>query len=296
MSMEIGFVGLGSMGEPIARNLLKAGHQLIVYNRTRSKADELAREGARVASSPAEAAQAGTVFTMLADDSAVEDVVFGEQGILRGLKPGGVHSSVSSISPGLSRRLQKAHSDAGQHYVASPVFGRPDSAAGAKLVVLAAGNKEGLQRMQPLFDAIGQKTHLVGHEAWHANVIKINGNLMIANTIELFGEIFAVLRKSKIDPKQFLEIVNGSLFKSPVLQTYGTIIAEQRFEPAGFKLKLGLKDVKLALTAAEDVTAPLPIASLLRDRYLSAMARGDGDKDWSAVAAESAVEAGVGLS
>jgi len=291
--MEIGFVGLGSMGEPIVRNLLKAGHQLIVYNRTRSKAGELAREGARIASTPADAAQAGTVFTMLADDDAVEDVVLGGEGILRGLKPGGVHDSISTISPDLSRRLQKAHSDAGQHYVASPVFGRPDSAAAAKLVVLAAGDEEGLQRVQPLLDAIGQKTHLLGPEAWHANVIKINGNLMIANAIELFGEIFAVLRKSKIDPKQFLEIVNGSLFKSPVLQNYGTIVAEQRFEPAGFKLKLGLKDVKLALSAAEDVTAPMPIASLLRDRYLSAMARGNGDKDWSAVSAEAAVEAGL---
>jgi len=293
MCMEIGFVGLGSMGEPIVRNLLKAGHQLIVYNRTRSKAGELAREGARIASTPADAAQAGTVFTMLADDDAVEDVVLGGEGILRGLKPGGVHDSISTISPDLSRRLQKAHSDAGQHYVASPVFGRPDSAAAAKLVVLAAGDEEGLQRVQPLLDAIGQKTHLLGPEAWHANVIKINGNLMIANAIELFGEIFAVLRKSKIDPKQFLEIVNGSLFKSPVLQNYGTIVAEQRFEPAGFKLKLGLKDVKLALSAAEDVTAPMPIASLLRDRYLSAMARGNGDKDWSAVSAEAAVEAGL---
>ena len=281
------------MGEPIVRNLLKAGHQLIVYNRTRSKAGELAREGARIASTPADAAQAGTVFTMLADDDAVEDVVLGGEGILRGLKPGGVHDSISTISPDLSRRLQKAHSDAGQHYVASPVFGRPDSAAAAKLVVLAAGDEEGLQRVQPLLDAIGQKTHLLGPEAWHANVIKINGNLMIANAIELFGEIFAVLRKSKIDPKQFLEIVNGSLFKSPVLQNYGTIVAEQRFEPAGFKLKLGLKDVKLALSAAEDVTAPMPIASLLRDRYLSAMARGNGDKDWSAVSAEAAVEAGL---
>ncbi len=281
------------MGEPIARNLLKAGHQLIVYNRTRSKAEKLEKEGARVAATPAEAAQAGTVFTMLADDPGVEDVVFGEHGILRGLKTGGVHDSISTISPDLSRRLNKAHKDAGQHYVASPVFGRPDSAAAAKLIVVAAGEEQGLQRVQPLLDTIGQKTHVVGSEAWHANVIKINGNLMIANAIEIFGEIFAVLRKSKIDPKQFLEIVNGSLFKSPVLQNYGTIIAEERFEPAGFKLRLGFKDVKLALTTAEDVTAPLPIASLLRDRYLAAMARGDGDKDWSAVSAESAIEAAV---
>lgn len=281
------------MGEPIARNLLKAGHQLVVYNRTRSKTAELAREGARVASSPAEAAQSGTVFTMLADDHAVEDVVFGGEGILGGLKPGGVHSSLSTISPDLSGRLQKVHSDAGQHYIASPVFGRPDSAAAAKLVVLAAGDQEGLERVQPLFDAIGQKTHLLGPEAWHANVIKVNGNLMIANAIELFGEIFAVLRKYGIDPKQFLEIVNGSLFKSPVLQTYGTIIAEQRFEPAAFKLKLGLKDVKLALTTAEHVDVPLPIASLLRDRCLSAIARGNGDKDFSAVSAEAAAAAGI---
>jgi 3-hydroxyisobutyrate dehydrogenase-like beta-hydroxyacid dehydrogenase len=290
--MDIGFIGLGNMGSAIAGNLLKAGHHLTVYNRTRSKAEELERHGAKVADTPAAAATAGTVLTMLADDHAVEDVVFGRNGILEALPIAGVHDSLSTISPAMSRRLHKAHNDAGQQYVASPVFGRPDSAEAAKLVVVAAGDHQGIERVQPLLDVIGRKTHVIGSEPWQANVIKVNGNLMIANTIELLGEIFAVLRKSNIDPKQFLEIVNG-LFQSPVLQNYGTIIAEQRFEPAGFKLKLGLKDVKLALGAAEDVTAPLPIASLLRDRYLSAIARGNGDKDWSAVSDESAQQAGL---
>ena len=291
--MEIGFIGLGNMGAPIARNLIRAGHHVTVYNRTRSKAEALQNDGAKLASTPAEAAASGFVFTMLADDHAVEQVVFGSGGLVRALQPGGVHVSLSTISPEFSRRLAKAHEEAGQRYAAAPVFGRPESAEGAKLVVLAAGDEQALNRAQPLFDAIGQKTFLVGSEAWKANVIKVNGNFLLATLIETLGEIYAVLRKSEIDPKQFLEIVNGSVFKSPVIGNYGTIIAEQRFEPAGFKLKLGLKDVKLALAAAEDVTAPLPIGSLLRDRFLTGVARGNGEKDWSAVTAEAALQAGL---
>lgn len=291
--MEIGFIGLGNMGAPIARNLMRAGHHVIVYNRTRSKAEALISEGAKVASTPAEAAACGFVFTMLADDHAVEQVVFGAGGLLRALPPGGIHVSLSTISPEFSRRLAKSHEEAGQRYAAAPVFGRPESAEGAKLVVLAAGDEQALHRAQPLFDAIGQKTFLVACEAWKANVIKVNGNFLLATLVEALGEIYAVLRKSEIDPKQFLEIVNGSVFKSPVIGNYGAIIAEKRFEPAGFTMKLGLKDVKLALAAAEDVTAPLPIASLLRDRLLAGIARGNGDKDWSAVTVEAALQAGL---
>lgn len=291
--MEVGFVGLGNMGAAIARNLIKAGHHLTVYNRTRSKAEELADAGARVGKTPSEAAATGLVFTMLSDDHAVEQVTFGDEGLLRGLPRGGAHISLSTISAYLSRRLAAAHHDAGQLYAAAPVFGRPDSAANAKLVVLAAGDEQALTRAHPLLDAIGQKTFRLGPEAHKANIIKINGNFVLATMIETFGEIFVILQKSDIDPKLFVEIVNGSVFKSPVMENYGNIIADRRFEPAGFKLKLGLKDVKLAIAAAEDVTAPLPLASLLRDRYLSAAAQGRGDKDWSAVTEVAAAEAGL---
>lgn len=287
--MQAGFIGLGSMGAPIARNIAKAGHELTVYNRTRAKAEELERDGAKVASSPAEAAASGIVFTMLADDHAAEEVVLGSNGVLSGLRAGGIHISLSTISAGLSKGLEEAHHKAGQRYAAAPVFGRPDSAAAAKLVVVAAGEKTALDEAQVIFDVIGQRTFLLGSNASMANIVKLNGNFLLATMIEAFGEVFAVLRKSGIDPKQFLEIVNGNVFKSPVFENYGNIIAERRFEPAGFRLKLGLKDVTLALRAAEDVTLPLPLASLLRDRYLAAVARGSGDKDWSAVTAESEI-------
>ena len=287
--MQAGFIGLGRMGAPIARNIAKAGHELTVYNRTRAKAGELERDGAKVASSPAEAAASGIVFTMLADDRAAEEVILGNDGVLGGLRAGGIHISFSTISAGLSRRLEEAHHKAGQRYAAAPVFGRPDSAAAAKLVVVAAGDKTALEEAHPIFEVIGQRTFLLGSNPSMANVVKLNGNFLLATMIEAFGEVFAVLRKSGIDPKQFLEIVNGNVFKSPVFQNYGNIIAERRFEPAGFRLKLGLKDVTLALRAAEDVTLPLPLASLLRDRYLAAVARGNGEKDWSAVTAESEI-------
>ena len=281
--MKLGFVGLGNMGSAIARNLIKAGHQVTVYNRTRSKAEALRPEGATVAETPAEAASTGLVFTMLADDSAVEQVAFGDKGIIGALPRDGVHISLSTIGAGFSGRLAQSHRDAGQRYAASPVFGRPDSAASAKLTIVIAGDDQAIERARPLLDAIGQKTFILGSEASSANVVKINGNFLLANMIEAFGEIFAVLGKYGIDPKQFLEIVNGNLFRSPVMQNYGNIIADERFDPAGFKLKLGLKDVKLAIAAAEDVNMPFPMASLLRDRFLMAVAQGKGEKDWSAV-------------
>ena len=286
MHMDAGFIGLGNMGQAMARNLLKAGHRVTVYNRTRSKAEALEREGARVASSLSEACASGVVATMLSDDAAVEQAALGPNGIIAALKPGGVHVSHSTISPALSRRLTEEHGKAGQQYIAAPVFGRPESAEQAKLVVLAAGPTEGIARVQPLLDAIGQKTFALAPEPWKANVVKLSGNFLLAAMIECFGEIYAVLRKSDIDPKQWLEIVNGSVFKSPVFENYGKIIAEERFEPAGFKLKLGLKDVKLAMGAAEDVAVPMPFASVLRDRFLAAIGHGEAEKDWSAITAE----------
>ncbi len=276
------------MGAAIARNLIRAGHEVTVFNRTRSKAEDLQKDGARVANTPAGACTGDVVFTMLADDAALEGVALGDHGIAGSLKADGVHVSLSTISPACSRRLAEVHDRAGQKYVAAPVFGRPDSAEKAKLVVVAAGDPAVVSRVQPLFDAIGQKTFVVAEEPWKANVLKISGNLLLAIMLESFGEIFALLRHSGLDPKQWLEIVNESVFRSPVFENYGNIIADERFEPAGFKLKLGLKDVKLALGAAEDVAVPMPFGSVVRDRFLAAIARGDAEKDWSAIAREAA--------
>jgi 3-hydroxyisobutyrate dehydrogenase-like beta-hydroxyacid dehydrogenase len=281
------------MGLPMARNLLRAGHDVTVYNRTRERAEELRGEGAKVASTPAEACVGEIVFTMLADDAAVEAVVFGGDGILGALTAGALHVSLSTIGKQASERLEQAHRGQGQHYVAAPVFGRPDVAALAKLTIVAAGPIDAMERCRPALEVLGQKVFHIAEEPWKANVTKLAGNFMLASMLETFGEVFALLRKSGIDPKQFLEIANGSVFRSPVYENYGKIITEGRFAPAAFKLRLGLKDVKLALAAAEDAQVPMPLASLLRDHFLSGVARGKGDLDWAALAQLIAEDAGL---
>ena len=292
--MKVGFVGLGGMGLPMAANLLQAGHDLTVYNRTRSRADELTRQGAKVAASPREAAAGVEILiTMLADDAAVESVMFGDQGALSGLGRGAIHASMSTIGHTFSRRLGAEHVGRGQVYVAAPVFGRPDAAQAAKLWIVAAGPGAAIERCRPLFEAIGQGLEIVGDDPPRANVVKLAGNFILAAAIEAMGEAFALVRKHGVEPARFLEIVNGRLVRSPVYENYGNLIAQRRWEPAGFKLRHGLKDVRLALAAGDEVSAPLPVASLLRDHYLAAMARGWGDIDWAALARLSAVNAGL---
>jgi 3-hydroxyisobutyrate dehydrogenase-like beta-hydroxyacid dehydrogenase len=278
----------------MARNLLSAGHTLVVYNRTTSRADELGRQGATVARSPRDAVQgAEAVITMLADDSAVEQVMFGDDGALAGLDAGAVHVSMSTISHLLSRRLATEHETREQYYVAAPVFGRPEAAETAKLWILAAGAPEAIERCRPLFEAMGQGLEIVGDNPPLANVLKLAGNFLLASAIEAMGEAFALVQKHGIEPERFLEIVNGRLIRSPIYQNYGTLIASRRWEPAGFKLRHGLKDVRLALSAAEEVTVPMPLGSVIRDQYLSAMARGWADTDWAALARVIAANAGL---
>jgi 3-hydroxyisobutyrate dehydrogenase-like beta-hydroxyacid dehydrogenase len=292
--MKVGFVGLGNMGSGMARNLIKAGHELVVYNRTRSRAEELQPLGAKVAGSPGEAAAgAEAVITMLADDRAVEAVVFGPGNILESLPAGAVHVSTSTISVALSRRMAAAHREKRQYYVAAPVFGRPEAAAAAKLFIVAAGPAAQIERCQALFGAIGQKTFAAGEDAAGANLIKLTGNFLITTVIESLAESFALVRKSGLDANQFLEILTGSLFSAPIYRTYGGLIAADKFEPAGFKLPLGLKDNRLLLAAAEEAAVPMPMASLVRDRFLAALAQGLGESDWSAIARISAKNAGL---
>lgn len=291
--MKVGFIGLGSMGLPMARNLIQAGHEVFLYNRTRSRAEELAREGGHVVNSPAEAAAAGVVMTMVADDRALDECVFGDRGILAALPVEGVHITTSTISTALSRRLEEAHQERGQSFVAAPVFGRPEAAKAARLVVVAAGPVEAIERCRPLLEAVGKKLFVVGPHAPAANTVKIAGNFLIAAMLEGLGEAFALVRKAGIGPVEFLEVVNGSLFQSPIYENYGRLIAEQRYEPAGFKLRLGLKDVRLALAAAEEAAVPMPLASLVHDHLLAALARGHGEKDWAALARIVAESAGL---
>jgi 3-hydroxyisobutyrate dehydrogenase-like beta-hydroxyacid dehydrogenase len=291
--MNVGFIGLGNMGRSIAENLLKAGHTLVVYNRTPARAESLAAQGARVAVTPAETCRGEVVFTMLADDAAVEAVVLGDGGVASSLPVGAVHISLSTISVALSTRLAGAHASAGSAYVAAPVFGRPEAAAAAKLFVVAAGPAAIIARCQPLFDAIGQRTYVVGEHPRVANVIKLTGNFLLAAVIESLGESFALVRKYGIEPGQFLELITTSIFPAPVYKSYGSLIAKESYLPAGFQLPLGLKDVRLALAAAESVQVPLPLASLIRDHMITALARGYQDSDWSVVAKISAENAGL---
>ena len=291
--MDVGFIGLGNMGFQMARNLLKAGHAVRVYNRTSSRAEPLEKEGAVVAKTPAEASAGDAVITMLANDEAVEETVFGEDGVLKGLKPGAAHISSSTITVALSERLKRAHAEAKQTYISAPVFGRPEAAAAAKLFIVAAGDKTAVERFQPLFDAMGQRTFFLSENAPDANVLKLSGNFLIASVIESLGETVALIRKYGIDHRRFLEVMTETLFTAPVYKTYGALIAEEKYEPAGFKLELGLKDVRSALAAAEAKAVPMPIGSVIRDHFLSAIARGNANLDWSALAKVSADDAGL---
>jgi 3-hydroxyisobutyrate dehydrogenase-like beta-hydroxyacid dehydrogenase len=292
--MKVGFIGLGNMGSGMARNLIKAGHTLTVFNRTKSRAEEFRSLGATIAGTPGEAAAgAEAVITMLADDAAVEDAVLGPGRVLQSLPAGAVHISMSTISIALSRRLVSAHREKQQHYLAAPVFGRPDAAAAAKLFIVVAGSTDQVERCRPLFDAMGQKTFIAGEEAPEANLIKLTGNFMITTAIESLAEAVALVRKSGFDPKKFLEVMTGSLFAAPVYRNYGAMVAEEKFEPPGFKLPLGLKDNRLVLAAAEEAAVPMPMASLVHDRFIAALAQDMGNADWSAIASVSFRDAGL---
>jgi 3-hydroxyisobutyrate dehydrogenase-like beta-hydroxyacid dehydrogenase len=292
--MKTAFIGLGSMGLPMARHLLQAGHRLTVYNRTRARADQLKHLDPVVAATPAAAARGADVLvTMVADDPALEEVMLGEQGALAALAPGAIHLSMSTVSPALSRWLAERHAAVGQTLVAAPVFGRPEAAETQKLWIVVAGPAAAIERCRPLLDAMGQGIIAAGDEPARANVIKLAGNFLLAAAIEALGEAFALGRKYGVAPADLLDVVQGRLFRSPIYENYGKLIAEERYEPAGFKLRYGLKDIRLALGAGDEVAVPLPLASLMRDRYLTAVARGWSDLDWAALARVAAADAGL---
>ena len=291
--MEVGLIGVGSMGSGIAKSLLRGGHRVTVYNRTRARAEALRPDGAIVASTPAEACRGEAVITMLADDAAVEAQVFGEEGVLGSLPRGAVHISCSTISVALSEKLGAEHAKAGQEFVSAPVFGRPDAAEAARLAVVAAGPKPRWiaasrcsKRWARSFGWSGTKVSL-------ANVVKLSGNFLIATVLESLSETMAFARKSGVDAASLLDFLTSTLFNAPVYKTYGGLIVEGKHESVGFALPLGLKDVRLALQAAEAQSVPMPIASVLRDRFLTAMARGYEHSDWSVLGRVAAEDAGL---
>lgn len=294
MSETIGFIGLGSMGVPMAANLLAAGYRLNVYNRTPEKAQSLAEQGAQVVHHPAEAiSPGGIVITMLANDAALEAVVLDENGILSSLGKGGIHLSMSTVAPATARRLSELHQQQESHYVAAPVFGRPDAAAARKLWIACSGKTAAKERVKPLLEQMGQGIFDFGEDAGAANVVKLTGNFLIISAIEAMAEAFTLAEKNGVDRTEVANLFGQTLFACPIYQNYGRMIAQQQYEPAGFKLSLGLKDVTLALETARESQMPLPLASLLHDRLLALVTNGKGDIDWTGLALKTAEEAGL---
>jgi len=291
--MRVGFVGLGGMGQAMAGVLLRKGHEVIAWNRTRARAEALREAGAVVAATPAEAARVGLVVSMVADDRAVLEVAGGNDGIRAGLPRDGLHVSMSTLAPETVDQLELAHRAAGQALVVAPVFGRPDAAAAAKLFVLAAGPQAEVKRALPLLEAMGQRVFLVGEHPAHASLVKLAGNFVLSAAIEALGEALALVSKAGIDRGTFVEILTETLFAAPAYRTYGRTLVDARFSPPGFRLPLGAKDNRLVLQAGERHEVPLPLASLIRDRMLSALAQGWGELDWSVFARIAEQEAGV---
>jgi len=291
MAETLGFIGLGNMGEPIAANLMAAGHALRIYNRTASKAAPLVAKGATLAKNPADVASpGGIVFTMVADDRALDELCLSPGSFVEKLCPGGIHVSLSTIAPATARRLAEHHARHQVEYVAAPVFGRPEAAAAKRLWVCTSGHAAAKARVRPLFEAIGQGVFDFGEDPGAANVVKLCGNFLVASTIEALAEMMVLAEKNGLSKKAVADMIGNF---SPMHAGYANLIAEEKFQPAGFRLALGLKDINLILQTARESTTPLPLASLLHDHWLSAIAKGRGDLDWSAVALGLAEDAGL---
>jgi len=290
--MDVGFIGLGLMGSEIAANLIKAGHKVTVWNRSAGKAAPLVAAGATLAATPAEAARQPVVMSMLADDKALEAVSFGEGGILSSGAPT-IHVSMSTISVAIADRLAQAHAAAGQAYVSAPVFGRPLAAAAAKLFVVAAGPADAVATCQPLFDAVGQRSFNLGETPHKANIVKLSGNFLIMTVIESLSEAMTLAGRYGVDKGTLLDTLTGSVFGSIIHEVYGKVLVEENYEPAGFTLPLGFKDMNLVAEAAVAAGVPMPMLSLGRDRLIATMARERPELDWASMA--KTVEANAGL-
>ncbi|MEG0400322.1 MAG: NAD(P)-dependent oxidoreductase [Hafnia sp.] len=290
--MNIAFLGLGSMGQPMAHNLLKAGYEIAVWNRSPAAATPLVNDGARLCQRPADIAGSEVVISMLADDAITHDVMI-VQGALDSLAAGAVYINMATVSNDLTRKMASYCSEKGIHYIAAPVLGRVDVAAAGNLNILTAGEPDQLRRVQPVFDVLGQKTWHFGDNPEQASTVKLAANFMLATVIESVGESAALVKAHGIEPKDFINMLTSTLFSAPVYKNYGGMIAEERYTPAGFKLTLGLKDVRLAQQAAEEKNVPMPFASVLRDNFIDAIAQGDGNLDWSALANVSARRSGL---
>jgi 3-hydroxyisobutyrate dehydrogenase-like beta-hydroxyacid dehydrogenase len=291
--MRIGFIGLGHMGHGMAGSLIKAGHQLTVFNRTPGPSADLEAAGAKVAADIGQACDGDVVFTMLSNDEAVESVVFGSPGILGSLRKGAVHVSSSTISIELSDRLAAAHADAGQGYVAATVLGRPNLAAEGQLFVIAAGADEAVNAVAPLLSAVGRQTTRFGVKPSNANMVKLSVNFLFASVMESLGEAVALVAKGGIDKADYVEFLTTTMFNAPAYKTYGELAVSEQPAPVGFAAPLGFKDIRLAIAASEKLGVPMPLLSLLHDRFVELMASGGEHMDWSAIGKLAQRDAGM---
>ena len=291
--MKVGFIGLGKMGFPMAANLLAAGHRLTVYNRTKTRAAELAARGAIVVDAPEDCCDSSVVITMLSDDKAFEELLLSNDKFLDSLLPNTVHLCMSTISVAFSEKLAEVHANARQLYVAAPVFGRPEAAASRKLTIVAAGPKNGIETCLPLFDALAKKTFVLGSTAAHANLVKLGSNFLLFAMIESLGEAVAFARKTGLDPNEFVNIITQTVFDSGAYRVFGPMIAQSKYEPVAFPLSMVLKDLALLLLAADDAEVPLPFANVIRDQLSTAIARGYQDLDETALSRIAAENAGI---
>ncbi|WP_343713068.1 NAD(P)-dependent oxidoreductase [Inquilinus sp.] len=289
---RIGVVGLGSMGAAMAGRLLDQGWPVVVWNRSPAAEEPLLARGAVRAATPGEAAATGIVLSMVADDAALKSVTTGDAGILSGLPQGGVHVSMSTVSPAIAADLAAAHQAAGVAYLGSPVFGRPPVAGSGQLRIAVSGPAAAKDKVRPVLETLGQP-HDFGEATEAANVVKLGGNFMIAAAIEAMAETFTLLEKHGVSARQAHELYSSSIFAAPVYKLYGDAIVDRAFSPPGFRMPLGLKDVGLAMAAGEKAGVPLPFAAVLRERFIGSIARGRGDLDWSAIALDAAEAAGL---
>lgn len=288
--MKVGFIGLGSMGAAIAPNLVRAGHEVSVWNRSPEKADPLVAGGAIRAATPADASRGDAVFTMLADDPAVEGV---SEAILASLPAGGVHISLSTISVALADKLTEAHAARGQHYVSAPVFGRPPVAAEGKLFIAAASTPEAIEKAMPLLETIGQRVQVFGDKPSAANLVKLAGNFLIVNVTEALGEAMALVAKGGVEKADLLDFLTSTLFGAPIYKNYGALIVSETFEPAGFAAVLAAKDMRLADEAADSLGVSMPLNDLLRARLGRLVEGGEGHLDLTGLSLLAARDAGL---
>lgn len=291
--MNLGFIGLGAMGSAMAARLLEQGHTVRVYNRTPGKDAILLEQGAIPAATPAEAAASGLVLTMLTDDAAVHAVCAGPHGILAGLPEGGVHVSCGTISLTAAQSLARMHEQAGRGFVSATVLGRPPAIPAGKLYVMAAGAPAAFATARPVLESLGQRLFELGADPAHANLVKLCCNFLIFSTIEQMAEIFAITEKAGVDRAALYELLTESFFSAPVHRNYGTLIRDRAYGSKGTDVTLALKDTAMMLEAARTLTAPMPLASLVRDRLLACAAHGETDRDFAILAKEAERSAGL---